>query len=218
MQTMSKGSTVRLTAEALAYWYFRLNGCLQIENFVIHPDPDWDPSQNQARTEADLIGVRMPWRTEKGMVDDGVVFKKQHDKILVYFAEIKAGKTCTINGPWSNPTLQNIPRALRAIGCIPDDRVDNAAKQLYETCFYEDALVVVRLMAVGRKLNAIYQHTKPEVVQITWHHVLTFIHGRFHDLRVSKKEHSGWPTSGRLLWEMSEANAENFERKVLAGF
>jgi hypothetical protein len=176
---------VRLTPEAVAYWYFRLNGCLQIENFVVHPDPSCEPSQNQARTEADLIGVRMPWRSEMGMRDDCSVFRDQNNKILIYFAEVKAGKPCTINGPCSNPELQNLPRALRAIGGVPDHRVDGAAEQLYKYCFYEDELVVIRLIAVGRKVNEIYLNTKPKVAQITWHHALSFIHDRFHSLRMS---------------------------------
>ena len=28
----------RLDPEKVAYWYFRLNGFLQIENFVVHPE------------------------------------------------------------------------------------------------------------------------------------------------------------------------------------
>ena len=140
---------MRLTPEAVAYWYFRLNGCLQMENFVIHPDPDCDPSLNQARADADLIGVRMPWRNEKGMQDDSNIFEDQNNKILIYFAEVKTGKRCTINGPWSNPERLNLPRALRAIGCVPEQRVDEAAEHLYKYCFYEDELVVIRVMAVG---------------------------------------------------------------------
>jgi len=211
-------SSVRLTPEVVAYWYFRLNGCLQIENFVIHPDPDCDSSMNQARTEADLIGVRMPWRNETGMQDDRAFFDEQNNKILVYFAEVKAGGRCEINGPWSKRENQNIPRTLRAIGCIPDERVDIAAKQLYESYFYEDDLVVFRLMAVGGEINKVYQNAKPKVVQITSHHALSFIHDRFNSLRTSKAHHGTWPKSGSLLFEMSEANATNFQRNVLSEF
>ena len=36
----------------MAYWYFRLNGFFQIENFVVHPE-----SYGSQRTDADLLGV-----------------------------------------------------------------------------------------------------------------------------------------------------------------
>ncbi len=215
--TTSKNAP-QITPQAVAYWYFRLNGCLQIENFVIHPDPDCEPSENQARTDADLVGVRMPWRNEKGMLDDDTIFHEQNNKILVYFAEVKKGGYCDINGPWSEPPRQNIPRALRAIGCIPDGRVNEAAERLYESCFYEDELVIVRVMAVGSEINPVIQNHKPKVVQITWHHALYFIHGRFNSLRMSKAQHDTWPKSGSLLFKMSEFTAKNFERTVLAQF
>ncbi len=73
----------------------------------------------------------MPWRSDMGMLDDRGVFGDQGNKILIYFAEVKSGKRCTINGPWSNPPRENLPRTLRAIGCIPNNRVDDAANQLY---------------------------------------------------------------------------------------
>lgn len=151
------------------------------------------------------------------MLDDPSVFGDQH-KILIYFAEVKAGQRCTINGPWSKRPRQNIPRTLRAVGCIPDERVDDAANQLYQSCYYEDERVVVRLMAVGDQLNPIYENSKPNVVQITWDDAIHFIHRRFNELRVSKSQHDSWPESGRILWEMSEAKVDRFEKNVLARF
>ena len=38
-----------INSEDLAYWYFRLNGFLTIQNFVVHPN----------RTEIDIIAARM---------------------------------------------------------------------------------------------------------------------------------------------------------------
>ena len=43
----------RLDPEKVAYWYFRLNGFLQIENFVVHPE-----RRGSQRTDADLHGLR----------------------------------------------------------------------------------------------------------------------------------------------------------------
>ena len=79
--------SVAVSAEEAAYWYFRLNGCFRIKNFILHPDPDCDPSHNQARSDADLIGVLFPWRSELQMIDDQYLVHDQGDRILVLFAE-----------------------------------------------------------------------------------------------------------------------------------
>ena len=36
-QTLNRPARDSLDAEKVAYWYFRPNGFLQIENFVVHP-------------------------------------------------------------------------------------------------------------------------------------------------------------------------------------
>jgi hypothetical protein len=48
-----------LLPEKVAYWYFRLNGFLQIENFIVHPSV-----RGSQRTDADLVAVRFPHRAE----------------------------------------------------------------------------------------------------------------------------------------------------------
>lgn len=53
-----------LNPEKVAYWYFRLNGFLQIENFVVHPE-----RRGGQRTDADLLAVRFPHRAER-LFDD----------------------------------------------------------------------------------------------------------------------------------------------------
>jgi hypothetical protein len=50
----------RLDPEKVAYWYFRLNGFFQIENFVVHPE-----RRGTQRTDADLLAVRFPHRAER---------------------------------------------------------------------------------------------------------------------------------------------------------
>lgn len=58
-------------SEQVANWYFRLNGFMTIPGFVVHPDlREWETPQ---RTEADIIGVRLPFSCEyadKKMKDD----------------------------------------------------------------------------------------------------------------------------------------------------
>ena len=53
-----------LEPEKVAYWYFRLNGFFQIENFVVHPT-----GRGAQRTDADLLAVRFPFRAER-LIDD----------------------------------------------------------------------------------------------------------------------------------------------------
>jgi len=54
----------RLDPEKVAYWYFRLNGFFQIENFVIHSE-----RRGGQRTDADLLAIRFPFRAER-LFDD----------------------------------------------------------------------------------------------------------------------------------------------------
>ena len=56
-----------LDPEKVAYWYLRLNGFLQIENFVVHPE-----RRGGQRTDADLLAVRFPYRAER-------LFDNPHD-------------------------------------------------------------------------------------------------------------------------------------------
>src|SRR4030042_5270975 len=48
-----------INSEDLAYWYFRLNGFLTIQNLVVHQN-----SGSQQETEIDIIAARFPYRTE----------------------------------------------------------------------------------------------------------------------------------------------------------
>src|SRR5712692_9036231 len=77
----------------LAYWYFRLNGFLTMENFVVHPQ-----NKGPHQTDADLYGVRFPHRTELKMTDD-IPFIDKNKKPLFVLVEITSGE-CKLNGPW----------------------------------------------------------------------------------------------------------------------
>ena len=77
---------MKITSEQLAYWYLRLNGFLTIQNFIVHPD-----SGSEQRTDADVLGVRFPYRAElkpNPMVDD-VPFTKVADKPFIVMVEVK---------------------------------------------------------------------------------------------------------------------------------
>jgi len=95
-----------LSPEAVGYWYFRLNGFLTIQNFVVHPDD----AGNQ-NTDADIIGVRFPYRAEllRNPMQDDDVFTSVEDKPFVVFVETKKGQ-CNINTTLRDPAQQNDPQ------------------------------------------------------------------------------------------------------------
>jgi hypothetical protein len=90
-----------LDPEKVAYWYLRLNGFLQIENFVIHPGRCVGQ-----RTDADLLAVRFPYRAEflvnhpeNPMPDDVAVLSLSGEMIDVVLADT--------NGPWTREDRQS---------------------------------------------------------------------------------------------------------------
>jgi len=89
-----------LDPEKVAYWYFRLNGFFQIENFVVHPE-----RRGGQRTDADLLAVRFPFRAERLfddpndiMADDAQCLALSDNLIDVVIAEVKTNQPCTLNG------------------------------------------------------------------------------------------------------------------------
>ncbi len=47
-----------LTVEKVVYWFFRLNSCLTIENFVIHPDYRGEHVQTLIFLQLDFLIVK----------------------------------------------------------------------------------------------------------------------------------------------------------------
>ena len=56
-----------LTPEKIAYWYLRLNGFMTMENLILHNE---SPRGLPQRTDADIYGVRFPFRKELDISDD----------------------------------------------------------------------------------------------------------------------------------------------------
>ena len=106
-----------MSPEDVAYWFFRLNGCLAIKNFIVHPD-----TGGGQRTDADLIAVRFPHRqellTSDQPMEDHDLFTEGSHRISAHFVEVKAG-VCRLNGPWTNPKKRNLQRVLYAMGFFP---------------------------------------------------------------------------------------------------
>ena len=187
-----------LDLEDIAYWYFRLNGCLTIRNFVVHPDE----GRNQ-ETDVDLIAARFPHRAEnlvRPMSDDRILSKGSRIKVL--FVEAKASE-CALNGPWTNKKRRNMERVLTAIGPLPRDVVKTAAHELYECGRYRDSQYDVSMFCIGARASSELTERYPDVPQLLWPQALDFVFNRFTRYRNQKVSHPQWDEAGRLLWTLA---------------
>jgi hypothetical protein len=101
-------------ATKIANLYFRLNGFLGVEYFVLHPQ---DRNHSQ-RTDADFYGVRFQYHTELNMEDDAP-FKNGRKSPLFVIAEItRVLASLMVRGPirptrtcnmFSIPSARSIP-------------------------------------------------------------------------------------------------------------
>jgi hypothetical protein len=200
-----------VNAEKLAYWYFRLNGFMTMENFILHPDSRKGSSQ---RTDADIYGVRFPFRQELNMADD-TCFRNELAKPLLIIAEIKGGE-CKLNGPWTDPLKQNMRYLLQAIGAFEPALLGAVAKALYETCAYEDQQRKIELLAVGSRRNEEYAKERPRLNQLLFADMLRFIYKRLYEFRMQKRDHKQWDDVGRYLYEQTKRREEEFVLTVLS--
>lgn len=200
-----------MNPEAIAYWFFRLNGCAAITNFVVHPD-----RRGSQRTDVDVLAVRFPhraelWTSGEPMPDHSVFHSD--GRIDIIFAEVKHS-LCRLNGPWTNPSDENMQRVLFAVGAFDLHRVVEVAQALYHQAYFLDDTYRVRLFAVGeRKNNAI----PPAAVQLSWDEILTFIFDRFTFYRAQKAHHSQWDRTGTRLYNLASGKTrEEFVEAVRA--
>ncbi len=199
-------TAVYVPAAKIACWYFRLNGFLGVENFVLHP-----VNRNQSqKTDADFYGVRFQHRSELSMEDDAPFRDGQKSQIFV-IAEITRG-TCKLNGPWTNPDQQNIQYVLSAIGAFPPEENDAIAKSLYTHCTYPEPTVtrepLFQLVAVGRTASEDLRKKFPSLLQLELAAILSFIYRRFAKYRDLKADHSQWDQFGHVLWKEAEKQRE----------
>lgn len=183
--------------EKLAYWFFRLNGCLTIENFVVHDDT----GSGGQRTDADILGVRFPYRSElliNPMKDYSVFYEFAGDRPSIFIAEVKSG-SCQLNGPWTKPDRENMQRALKAIGALPETEVEEAADALYTTRKYDSASYAVRLFGVGESVGD-FTERHPNAIALTWEQIITFIFDRFRQYHRQKSDHGQWDVTGKRLF------------------
>ena len=201
MRSPNQPRPFRMDPEKVAYWYLRLNGFLQIEDFYVHPG-----GRGSARTDADLLAVRFPHRAERLyddpndiMQDDYAGLALSSDQIDVVIAEVKAGR-CALNGPWTNPDRWNVHRVLAAIGCISHDGIDCAADDIYRKGFHVSGdQLRIRLVAIGRKANEDVASRFPQVQQVIWRDLLGFIFDRHQRYRHQKSQTDHWDLTGKEL-------------------
>ena len=197
-----------LDPEKIAYWFFRLNGCLTIENFVVHPESrQYGGSQ---RTDADILAVRFPYRAEliksgEAMVDHPLF--ESNGKIDLIIAEVKTGE-CKLNGPWNDSNKENIDRILFSMGLFKQNQVPQVAQSLYSKNIFEDDQFRVRLFAIGNRENT--EYSKP-LVQLTWRAILSFTFDRFNKYYRNKVSHQQWDETGQLLFKAAtQSDLEDF--------
>ena len=187
----------QFSCEKIAYWFFRLNGCLNLTNFLVHHE-----RKDREGTEVDVLGVRFPYRNELALsgrsMDDHEIFTEREQKIDIIVADATTGD-CKVNDSWIKPEKLNMERILFALGIFPKKRAEAIAVKLYEELYYDDDPAFrVNIYALGRKKNA---DLPPVVLQLTWEEVLLFIHHRFVTFDDYKRQHDQWDTTGKELFE-----------------
>lgn len=211
---MSRASVIKhLSAEKVAYWYFRLNGFLQIENFVVHPERG-----GSQRTDADLVAVRFPFRAERlfdnpadVMADDAQNLGLSDPLIDLVIAEIKTNQPCMLNGPWTVRDRQNVHRVLAAIGCLPHERIEDAAADIYRAGLHRSDALRIRLVAVGRERNDELTEAFPDVTQLIWSEMLTFVWCRLGRYRRQKSQVDQWDDQGKKIKQLADEHSRSLE-------
>jgi len=205
-----------MKSEGLAYWYFRLNGFLISQNYIIHPN-----HCGSQRTEIDILGVRFPYKAEiingKKMADEAIFESKNKPYIIIADATISP---CKLNDAWIDPAKKNIHDFLRVVGAFEDKDsiIDGIAKKLYEEGFFENDSYCVSLFCVGKLKNPTLHSKYPNVPQITWNGVLKFIYNRFNKYEREKRAHNQWDKDGNQLWECFKRNKHcetNFINEII---
>ncbi len=189
--------------EDVAYWFFRLNGCLTIRNFVVHPE-----RRGSQLTDADLIAVRFPWRSEQNLIDHGLF--EMADRSRLFLVEVKSGGDCRLNGPWTDRSIGNLTRVLEAIGCFDPDEVRRTTEALYGVGRYRGDVIDALLVAVASHRSEELVNIAPGAVQLTWDEIFEFIFSRFRLFRAKKAHHPQWDPQGRSLYTLAQHARNDF--------
>jgi hypothetical protein len=184
------------SAEKVAYWFFRLNGCFSLENFLVHPEiPD------DGGTEVDVLGIRFPFRRELSLsqhpIADHPIFTSRDPKIDIVIADATVGKYCKVNSSWMDKTKPNLQRILHVLGVFDMEHEEKVLKNLYKDFVYEDEQYRINIYALGKKKDT---GLPSKVMQITWKEILSFVHQRFITYEDYKRQHDQWEDTGKKLF------------------
>lgn len=200
-----------IKAEALAQWYFRLNGFLTIPNFILH-------RPGGQRTEVDVIGVRFPHRSEltADKIDEP---EFRRSKPYLVLAEAKTNRI-DLNRPWVNPEGGVIEDILKAVGVHGQESIPSIAQALREVGEHENSALYTSLCFVGDFIAEDVRQRFRQVPSRSWDDVLRFIHNRFTRFDRFKTQVDQWDDVGRELWRLwlESEDYESFARKGRRAF
>ena len=184
-----------INTERLAYWYFRLNGFVGNESYIVLRGRN---NSNHA-TDIDYLGVRFPHRKElyenknNWMKDDenSKLFKYlPKGKLFICLAEIKQG-TPYFNDSWTNESLKTLEQLLLSLGCISIRNIPKVVKQLHKKGFCNIYKNYISFVAVGDS-NTSEKIPYNRIPIISWEEILFFIYNRFKDYKLEKSNLNEW--------------------------
>ena len=190
-----------MRSEDLAYWYLRLNGCLTVPNFYLHP-----PVKGGALTEADIVAVRFPERAEFDDKDADDELFSQSDRTLFLVAEAKGNEECKVNPTWTRDT-RALVYVLKRFGPVASGKEEEVAARWIETGGYKDCSVRCFFVCFAERRNDNLRTTHKDIQQRTWEQVLQFFHRRFCTYHSRKLDHSHWDSIGNRIWNAWEKEA-----------
>jgi hypothetical protein len=190
---------ITLKVEHLAQWYLRLNGFMTMNDFVLHRDhKPWGQ-----RTDADIFGVRFPFRKELDFEDDEPFRSVRKPHFII--AEITQGE-CKLNGPWTEQADNNMQYVLQALGAFDPREIDGIALSLYEKYYYDVPGFRIELIAFGKKASDHFSDPSKPLLQLEFYGLCRFIFRRFRQFEDIKNDHQHWDNAGRKLWDLAREN------------
>ena len=196
----------------LANWYLRLNGFLTIPNFILHPS-----RPGSQRTEADVIGVRFPFRREfEGQDFDDAKLQCSLNKPSIFLVEVKT-RVHKLNEAWKNSNKANINKVLADLGFFEsDDCIASVAQNLYNFGRSDNKSFYCSLLFIGNVDAARVPTEYSSVPRILWEEIIAFIHKRFRTYFGIKAQHEQWDEVGQKLYQFAVDHEDlaRFEEKV----
>jgi hypothetical protein len=195
-------------AEALGYWYLRLNGFFPLGNFVLH-----DYNELLHRADCDLLAVRMP-HVEEAVGGQPVDWDNQafntwgldrQRQIIGAVVEVKGGENAESPGDAFTP--ERLRQAVFRLGFFSGAGRDRALEVLAERpTFVHDNFAIVKLFVTS---NPRQNRQPPPWFQVSLEHVDEFIRNRFSRYRPQKNRARSFFPSELIQYLIWQSEAEN---------